>query len=523
MPQLKRFLPGRAAVLSLVLLMCSAAPVHAQSQPLRVVVVDGLGLEDLQSVEDRGAVGLLVPGSGPQVSEAAALAGLERGRVRSSFRGGLPSGPVVIHVERAAEIPDGPAIVLGLPEGGDQRNDRRYPIAVLADGFHGLLRSSTTRLPGLVSIVDVAPTALRASERSLGSVADAAPTAALAALDARIADNADARAIGALIAGLLILVLAAVQPRSALLGFAAALLANAGLGLGGISEPWLVWLILGLAVGLVAPLVATRIRSPLAVGLVLAATLGVYLALLVLEPVAVALSPLGSTQVSRFYGLTNLLSALLLVPALTGAALLQAELGWLWGAAVAAISLVAVAGSSFGADGGTAIALLAAFIVLGFELVPSEHRRAAGLASLLALAAVVALVALDASTGRSSHLTDAVGGGPSGLAVDLRDRVVLSWERATDRWYYAALTAAAALVLAALVVRLFTARVPRTIRALPLAVGVATFVSLLTNDSPLDVAAAGLLGYLTVDAYVRDDEPFGRPDLATSGYASVET
>ena len=40
-------------------------------------------------------------------------------------------------------------------------NDHRYPIAVIGRGYHGLLRSSLTRVPGLVSIADVARTALQ--------------------------------------------------------------------------------------------------------------------------------------------------------------------------------------------------------------------------------------------------------------------------------------------------------------------------------------------------------------------------
>ena len=42
-------------------------------------VVPGLELADLEALQQRAAVGLLVPGAGPRVSEAAALAGLERG------------------------------------------------------------------------------------------------------------------------------------------------------------------------------------------------------------------------------------------------------------------------------------------------------------------------------------------------------------------------------------------------------------------------------------------------------------
>jgi hypothetical protein len=517
---------SRGALLAGLLVALVAAPAHAQPTPLPVVVVSGLDLADLEDLVDRGAVGLLVPGSGPRISEQAALAGLERGAVRSSFRGGLPSGPVLIDVERADELPGGPAIVLSLPEGGDQENETRYPIAVLADGYGGLLTSDSTRVPGLVSLVDVAPTALGLADRSLRSTPSDHPVAALVALDRRISDNANARAVGALIAGLLILVLAATRPRAALLAFSTTLLANLALGAGGVSEPWVVWLVLALGAGLVAPALATIVRSPLAVGLVLAFTVAAYLLALAVDLGAVALSPLGPTQVSRFYGLSNLLSALLLVPALSAAALLQVELGWLAAAGTAAVSLVTVAGSSFGADGGTAVVLVVAYVVLGLQLVEGRRRRTAGLVASAVVGAVALLIALDATIGATSHLTEAVGGGPAGLADDLRDRVVLSWERATDRWYYALLTAAAALVLAGLLVRLVAVTPSRHERALPLALGVATLVSLLANDSPLDVVAAGLTGYLTVLAYVRADRPFGRTDTSLAGalpQASVET
>ena len=175
MSRLRRsILPG-AVLLSLVAPAFLAAAAHAQPQPVRVVVVDDFGLDDIAALENRGAVGLLVPGAGPRVSEAAAMAGLERGVTRSSFRGGLPSGRRVIRAERASEIPTGPVIVLGLPEGGDQPNDRRYPVAVLDTGLRGLLDSPTTRIPGLVSIVDIVPTAVGNAEDTLRSQPDPDP------------------------------------------------------------------------------------------------------------------------------------------------------------------------------------------------------------------------------------------------------------------------------------------------------------------------------------------------------------
>ena len=62
-------------------------------------------------------------------------------------------------------------IVLQLPpRGPPTANDRLYRIAVIGQGFHGLLISPTTRIPGLVSIVDVAPTALDRLHSGLSSV-----------------------------------------------------------------------------------------------------------------------------------------------------------------------------------------------------------------------------------------------------------------------------------------------------------------------------------------------------------------
>ena len=73
-----------------------------------------------------------------------------------------PRDIVLIHVKQANEIPQhGPAIVVGLPPATSAPNDHRYPIAVIGRGYHGLLASSLTRVPGLVSIADVARTALQ--------------------------------------------------------------------------------------------------------------------------------------------------------------------------------------------------------------------------------------------------------------------------------------------------------------------------------------------------------------------------
>src|SRR5512146_1032153 len=103
-----------------------------------------------------GAVGLLVPGAGSTVTRAGALASLVRGRVESSLVGGTPGGEAQI---RLAPAPGPVTIHVSLPPPGASHNVVRYPIAIVGGGYRGLLRSSSTRIPGLVSIADVAPTA----------------------------------------------------------------------------------------------------------------------------------------------------------------------------------------------------------------------------------------------------------------------------------------------------------------------------------------------------------------------------
>ena len=486
-----------------------AGEARAETQAFRVLVVPGLELADLEALQQRAAVGLLVPGAGPRVSEETALAGLERGMVRNSLRGGLPTGPVLISAGQADAVPgQGPTIVLGLPEGGDQPNDRRYPIAVIGPGFEGLLTSQSTRIPGLVSVADVAPTALGREDGLSSTPADDA-VAELEALDARIDENGNVRPIASLLIGVVVLALAFVFPRAALLAFATGLAANLILGVAGVSSLPAVLAVLGLAVAAGAPLLALVARTRLAVALCLTVVVVGYLVAFLLDPSVVALSPLGPSQNARFYGLSNLLSAMLLVPVLAAVTLLKQRLGWFPALLLAAAALVTVAGSRLGADGGGAIVLVVSFAFLAVELAEAR-RRAVVLGVAAAVAAVAALVAVDALTGASSHITTAVGGGPVGFAEDLKDRVVLSWERATEHWYLALLVAAAAVVLALLAARLAGADLPRPVKALPLAIAIAVGASLVVNDSPLDVVAVGLVGYLVAQAYVLT-EPLDEP------------
>jgi hypothetical protein len=484
-----------ALVLAFLALMAGAA----QATTFEVVVVPGFTLEGLDEAQELGAVGLLNPGAGPETSRALAEASLVRGEVRNSLRGGGPTGPPLLETASGAlGSAEGPAVYVGLPEGGLQPNDRRYPILVVGPGYEGLLTSESTRIPGLVSVVDVAPTALE-RDGALGSEPADDAAADVRSLDERIDELNGVRLRATILVCALVVALALVLPAAAVPGLAAALLANIVLGVAGVSGFWTVLVVLALAVALGGPLLARALHTPAALGLVLVGVLLAHLLALGIDGTWVALSPFGPTQNSRYYGLSNLLETLLLVPALAGAALLSTRRGWLGYGATALVAFVAVAGNRFGADGGGAIVFAAGLAVLAV-LLAGGGRRALAVAVAAAVVLALGLVALDAATGRSSHVTRALEDGPGGLANDLAERVELSWERATSSWYVALVVAGLLALFAVLVVRMLRRPEPLRARAVPLALAAAIAVSLVVNDSPTDVLLVGTTCYAAVAA-----------------------
>jgi hypothetical protein len=187
------------------------------------------------------------------------------------------------------------------------------------------------------------------------------------------------------------------------------------------------------------------------------------------------------------------------VPALAGAALLFARLGWAAFAGTALLAFVTVAGNRFGADGGGAIVLAAGFAVLAV-LLAGGGRRALALAVGASLVAALGLIGLDAVTGSSSHVTSALEDGPVSLGGDLVERVELSWERATSSWWtgLSVLVLLAAFVL--LVIRTLRRPEPLQELAVPLSLAGALAVSLVVNDSPTDVLLVGVTGYVAAAA-----------------------
>jgi hypothetical protein len=425
------------------------------------------------------AFGLVVPDAGPTTSRERALRSMLAGEVVNSLRGEPPSGESGLAI--GATGAEG-RIYLELPQGGRRANDRRYPIVVAAPGYRGLLTSERTRIPGLVSIADVAPTAL-GEDGALGWTAHDDPVAYLRELDERIDENGTARLPASLLAAAIVVAIALVRPRAAVSALATGALANLVLGVLGVSAPWATIPAIGL--GTLAGLAVAPS------GALLIGTVGAYGLAMAVDATWVALSPLGPTQNARFYGISNLLETMLLPVALAGGLLLGRRFGPPGLVAAGAIALVTVAGSRLGADGGGALVLLAGFGVLLGALLPT--RRA-----LAALGALVVVTAAALVLGPATHL------GGADLPGDFWDRVTLSWARATDGWAVGVVTAAALVTLAVLVVR-----GPRT--ALPLAMATAIGVSMVVNDSPQDVALGGLVGWLAVARF--DDTgpvPWGR-------------
>ena len=136
--------------------------------------------------------------------------------------------------------------------------------------------------------------------------------------------------------------LALWRPRAGLLAFGAVLLANLALGIAEVASFWPIQVVMALA-ALSGLLLERVLRSDLELGCFLGGIVLAYLVVLGVDGSAVALSPLGPTQNARFYGVSNLLETMLLVPGLAGAYLLHRRLGWAAFAGVALLTFVAIA------------------------------------------------------------------------------------------------------------------------------------------------------------------------------------
>ena len=433
-----------------------------------------------------------------------ALASLVRGKMENSLVGGVPGGkPLISLATRPARI----TFYVALPPTGEHHNVVRYPIAVVGPAYRGLLVSSSTRLSGLVSLADVAPS-VRALNRGDRPRIQARPEsdslARLGRLDRRLDDAHDARIPAMIVLAALMgsLGLLALLTRSPLVGRAAFLVAPACVAIAvvlsatDVTTPW----IAALALALTAPAAALgasallRPRLPLALGL---GALFVFLfAVMWTRPEWNTLAVIGPHPDGggRFHGLTNQVETLLLSPALV----LGALVGLRALPAVALVVSAGVAASRMGADGGGLVVYLAGFLVLGLRVSRMPALRAAA-ATAVAAGTALLLVGIDAATGGSSHVTDAVGGGPGSLAGDMAHRVHLSAASVTSTWNNALFFTAS---IAALVWLAFRRQRPPVLEALLAALA----VSLVVNDTPTDVAGWGALSALVLWTWARSDE-----------------
>ena len=404
-----------------------------------------------------GALGLLVPGHGVTVTQAAALAELSKQRP-----------------------PAGVEVYVALPPPGRTHNIRRYPIAVVGPGYSGLLTSSATRIPGLVSISDL---------DRLSSQADGNPRATLERLDRRLHQAHDARNGGILVvmfsglvlAGLALLLRSAWLARAGVLAIPASLAAALLISALGGSRPAatitaLAVLTVGGALGL------ARLFLPA----VVTGFLALYLVVLAAWPEVNALAIVGPHPDGggRFYGITNEVETLMLAPVLVAAT------AWLW--PVAALALANVAWSRAGADGGGILVFAVALATLWLRQAGRRLTvRRVAMVLIFAVVVGLALVGIDAVLGGSSHVDRAVGGGPWHVLGVLGHRLRSSWDGVSRTWYsalIAGLTGAACVMFAFLSPR---------VAALD-ALLVALAVSLLVNDSPVDVFGYGALGCAVV-------------------------
>ncbi|HKC21136.1 MAG TPA: c-type cytochrome [Gaiellaceae bacterium] len=431
-----------------------------------------------------GAVGLYVPGAGSSASRAGAIASLRRGKVENALLGGKPGGKVVADLVTGPG--QAPAVYVQLPPAGTHPNTRRYLVSVDAPGFSGILTSGSTHIDGLVSMTDITQTAVALAEHRKPDIRAVPGTRAdLTALDRRLTRVHHDRGWTMFALVLTYAALIAFAPAASVLAPAAAIAASLVLSALGATR---IWLVIAAMVGLTVLLtLAGAARRRFIPAVVMVFLVG-YLIALAASPETNALAVLGARPDGggRFYGIGNQLETLLLVPVI--AAVAVGGLAWLL--PIGILALVTVGWSKAGADGGGLVVFAAAFAVLLARLSPGplSWRRLA-LVGVGAVAVVFALIGIDAALGGSSHVTHSVGSGS--LFGDFWRRLHLSWASVTRAWYSAALFLGCATVLVWVAVR-------RTRYASVDAMLVAVVVSLLVNDTPVDVILLGTLGCLAL-------------------------
>ena len=486
--------PLRTVLLVSLVALAVAAPASARtvpgSPPFRVVIVDHLNTRDLRHLASRGAVGLLVPGYGPTTNFRQALAELVRGAEVNAHLGGVPKGPRLLSASMVTGLPSEPRLIVVTmpPKGPPGNNDIRYTIAVLGGGFHGLLVSPTTRIPGLVSIVDIAPTALGHARGSLSSIPTAHPVASLKSLNAQIHSNNRLKLAALIVIACFILLLAYIRPRAATTAVPAALITNNVLGAAQVTNEVaiLAVLIIGTLVG--ALWLARVCQTDDRLLALIVCVIVLHLWLLAAKPEWVAVTPLGPTQVSRFWGIGNQVETLLLAPLFAGAAISARRFGIAGFTAFALLSLVLMTDNRFGSDGGGAIVLGVGFAFLGARTLKLGV-RGFSLLLLSAAAVVLTIVWFGLRASGPNHFRSAFGHGVSGLLTVAENRLPLAYAPALHDWPL--VLPLALWFVVALAIAFYLAR-SRATRDLLFALVLAIVTSLLVNDSAAYEFVAGV-------------------------------
>ena len=455
-----------------------------------VVVVDRISDATWATLARRGAVGLLRAGYGPTTNRRRALAELVRGTEVNARLGGVPSGRPLLNTNKASVYPNcRSCIVVQLPpRGAPTANNRLYRIAVIGQGFHGLLTSPTTHIPGLVSIVDIAPTALGHTSSTLSWTPSQHAIGQLNKLGQAIhANNRLKFPVLFILAGVM-LALALLGLRAAVTAVPAALLVNLVLGVGEVSNEVLLCAAVSAGTALVALALARLCRSESALLALYGGVVALYAFVMVRRPEWQAVNPFGPTQNSRFWGIGNQVETLLLAPLLAGALLARRRFGIVGFVVFGVFGLVVMTDNRLGADGGGAIALGIALAVLGTRLFRLGAKGFVGLLGSAAIA-VLWIVSRGLAERGPNHLRSAFADHGAGLISSLQSRVPLSYLPALHAWQ---IVVPLLFVLAAAFGLAWRAARQRSTRDVLLAFGVAIVTSLLVNDSAAYELAGGI-------------------------------
>jgi hypothetical protein len=433
----------------------------------------------------------------------------------------VPKGKPLINTNKAAVFHGCQmCIVVKLPpRGRPSANQSLYRIAVIGRGFHGLLTSPTTRIPGLVSIVDVAPTALGHARGGMSWTPAGASVAQLDRLDAQIHSEDRLKYAGLFIAAAIVILLALLGWTAARTAIPAALLANLALGVFHVTNEVAIVAVFTALSALGALWLGRVCRDDLAVlGLVVLVLL-VYLVVFVEQPEWAAVTPLGPDQNLRFWGIGDQIATLLFAPLLAGAVIARQRLGWVGFVSFSLLGLFVMTDNRLGANGGGAIGLGLALALLGARL--SRRGLLAFIGALTVSAAIVlGIVQHGLSSPGPNHLRSAFGSGIRGFLDVAVNRVPLVYGPAVHDWPLTLPLAVLLVASGALAFRVTRARVSRD---LLLALATGLIASLLINDATGFMLAGGIACASAVARFAPSGAPVRVPVLSRLRAAHAAT